>query len=125
MARVLGVSARTYAYYEQGERVPDGEALAQLVAEGWNVNWLLTGEGPERLSQFQVADARGRYESHALRMEALTLAVELIDSELERAGKTLPPEKRAAAYGLVYDELIEPGELPNAKIVQLVIKAVA
>lgn len=125
MASVLGVSARTYAYYEQGERVPDGEALARIVREGWNANWLLTGEGPERLSQFQVAEAPGGYVSHALRMETLILAVELIDSELERAGKTLPPEKRAVAYGLVYDELLEPGELPKAKIVQLVIKAVA
>ena len=49
MAGVLGVAPRTYAYYENGDRVPDGEALARLVAEGWNINWLLTGQGPERI----------------------------------------------------------------------------
>lgn len=44
MAKMLGVSARNYGYYENGRQVPSEvqERLAQL---GLNLNWLSTGEG--------------------------------------------------------------------------------
>ncbi|HEY0503590.1 MAG TPA: hypothetical protein VGD42_08850 [Lysobacter sp.] len=122
MAAALGVAARTYANYERDERVLDAVALTRIVEEGWNANWVLTGEGPERLND---AAAPAGLASHPLRVDLLTLAVELIDSELERAKKVLAPDKRAAAYGLIYGELLEEGEYPSAKVVQLVIKAVA
>jgi transcriptional regulator with XRE-family HTH domain len=45
MAALMGVCTRTYAYYERGQRVPDAYGLAALYAHGWNINWLLSGEG--------------------------------------------------------------------------------
>lgn len=130
MGEVMGVAHRTYASYERNERIPDANALAPLVAEGWNANWLLTGEGPERLealtsSQPRVEPVGDDWSSQAERIDAMKLAVELLDSELAKAGKVLPPDKRAEAYLLLCDLLLEPGELPSAKVVQLAIKAVA
>jgi len=55
MAEVLDVSSRTVSNYESGLRAPDAWALACLVTEGWNANWILSGEGPERLSKLSVA----------------------------------------------------------------------
>lgn len=82
MAKVMGVSPRTYSYYEQGERVPDGEALASLVLEGWNANWLLTGEGPERLADSgSVTESPSG--SQPLRDDFLTIALELGDKATE------------------------------------------
>ena len=119
------VHKNTYARWEREEVPVSSDALAVMISEGWNANWVLTGAGPERLDQLRVAETQARYQSHVLRVDLLTMAVELIDSELERAKKKLSPQKRATAYGLIYEELLEPGELPSAKIVQLVIKALA
>lgn len=57
MAAALAVAPRTYANYERGERLPDAEALARLVHEGWNANWVLTGAGDEHLSARQYLQA--------------------------------------------------------------------
>lgn len=51
MAAALGVALRTYANYERDERQPDAAVLAKLVELGWNANWIMTGEGPERLPE--------------------------------------------------------------------------
>lgn len=130
MAAALGVAGRTYANYERDERVPDADTLALLVQDGWNANWLLTGEGPERLealtaSQPQAQPVGDDWSSQAERIEAMKLAVELLDGELAKARKVLAPDKRAEAYLILCDLLLEPGELPSAKVVQLAIKAVA
>lgn len=131
-AAELGVHTNTYARWERDEAAISAEGLAALIRDGWNANWLLTGEGPERLD---AAYPQGPTETNSrvgepglsqpLRVDLLTMAVELIDSELARAGRILPLEKRALAYSLVYEELLEPGdELPTAKILKLVLRAV-
>ncbi len=50
MAAQIGVSARSYQGYEDGRSLPCAEAIAGIVGTGINANWLLTGEGPMRLS---------------------------------------------------------------------------
>lgn len=44
--------------YELGNRIPGGEAVADLVSIGINANWLLTGEGAMLLSDAQASPAR-------------------------------------------------------------------
>ncbi len=44
--------------YELGNRIPGGEAVADLVSIGINANWLLTGEGAMLLSDAKVSPAR-------------------------------------------------------------------
>jgi transcriptional regulator with XRE-family HTH domain len=43
MAEIGGVSKRTYCYYEEGSRVPDGNFLAAIAAAGADVQYILTG----------------------------------------------------------------------------------
>lgn len=115
----IGVHKNTLGHYERGTREVGADALRSLVYLGWNANWLLTGEGAER-----IGAGSGVAASQDERSEIMKMAVELIDSELEKAGKTLSREKRAKAYTLIYELLMEPGDLPSASVVQLTIKAV-
>lgn len=128
IARRCGFSEGVIRSWAKGSSDPSRARCIQL-AEGTGASllWLVAGQGPTWAADAAsgVAESPAQYQSHLLRGDLLTMAVELIDSELERAGKVLPLEKRVAAYGLIYEELLEPGELPSAKIVQLVIKAVA
>lgn len=113
MAAVVGVAARTYAYYERDERFPDSEALARLVAQGWNANWLLTGEGPERLQALQVAEEGVAYGSQEMSGEHLSVAVELADEAL--SGLWLPRRRYYDLVALIYDALTQ--GLPYAQII--------
>lgn len=121
MAEALGIAQRTYASYERDERIPDAEVLARLVDAGWNVNWLLTGEGPERLPEFADPDtAAGRASAPpqpglvGVRVESLRLALQLADEAL--AGRTLDSAHKAELVSLIY-ELLEEG-LPEAKVLR-------
>lgn len=114
MAGALGVAPRTYAYYENGERIPDGEVLARLVAEGWNINWLLTGEGPERLADLAQNAPETAPQSHSqpVRRDALKMAVQLAQEALD--GRTLAPADYAELVDLIYDALVN--GLPSAQV---------
>lgn len=103
-AAALGVSLRSYAYYERGERIPDGEALERLASEGWNINWLLTGTGPERLEALSGTVSGGSQEMR-LDLETLREAIEVTDIVLEMQGIAPDRADRARLYSLVYDYL--------------------
>jgi len=123
----LGVHKNTYGGYERGETEIGAGAIFRLVAEGWNANWLLTGEGPERIEQLlKVADeSAANGGSQDLRERALRLAIEMIDQALATARKELSVPQRAEAYVLLADLIMDEEDLPNAKVVQLAIKSVA
>lgn len=113
MAHVLGVAHRTYANYEREERVPDAEVIARLIAEGWDANWLLTGEGPERLAP-GVREPRAHYGplSQPVSPEHLSIALELADEALQ--GLWLPRAQYAELVALIYQSLTQ--GLPYAEI---------
>lgn len=114
MAHVLGVAHRTYASYERNERVPDAAALAALLStEQVDANWLLTGEGPERLGM-GVREPQARYGplSQPVSPEHLSIALELADEALE--GLWLPRKKYAELVALIYEGLTQ--GLPYAEI---------
>lgn len=60
MAARLGVSLRAYHQYEKGSRLPQAESLEALSRLGFNVNWLLTGEGAMRPGEPPVAPSGGQ-----------------------------------------------------------------
>lgn len=93
-AAQLGVHKNTYARWEHEEVPVSSDALAVMISEGWNANWVLAGAGPERLDQLRVVETRTQYQSHVLRADLLAMAVELIDSELERAKKAVATTAR-------------------------------
>jgi len=45
MAELLGVSLRTLQRYEEGSKVPDVTLLVELAIIGYNLHWLITGDG--------------------------------------------------------------------------------
>lgn len=47
-AQRVGIHKNTIGTYERGEREIGAKAMGALVREGWNANWILTGDGPER-----------------------------------------------------------------------------
>lgn len=113
MADSMGVAKRTYASYERNERVPDAHVLQRLHAEGWNINWLLSGEGLERLDMAsQGIDASSRPNSQAVRQGDLTIAVTLAQEALD--GRTLSPAKYGQLVALIYDALVN--GLPSAQV---------
>lgn len=118
MAAVMGIAHRTYASYERDERVPDAEALAPLVDAGWNANWLLTGEGPERLGAtfnkgLQPSGSVEAGVSHTMNLDVLRMAIGLADQLL---GRTTPPDY-AEIVSLIHDLVLE--GLPEAQIVSI------
>lgn len=97
-AYLLGISGRTYAGYERGESEMGVEVLAKLVARGWNANWLLTGEGPERLDQVAAAP-----QSQNERPERVRLAVQLLREAEDAAGRPArwTPEQQGEATAIL------------------------
>ena len=108
MAKSLGLGQRTYASYERDERDPDALVLKQIAAQGWNVNWLLTGEGAERLDELSPGL------SQDLSAEHLNVALELADETL--TGLWLPRNRYAELVALIYDALTQ--GLPYAEILE-------
>lgn len=120
---MMGVAKRTYASYERSERVPDALMLVPLVERGWNGNWLLTGEGPERLEGLQGKGSEGDApQSHDLDQERLILALQLVEDALASKNAYLATPKRAEATMLVY-ELLGSG-LPEADVIPITRRAV-
>lgn len=109
MAEQLGVHKNTVGTYERAEREIGALALARLCAAGWNANWILTGEGPERLDTAQAAPDS---QSHPLQPQDLTVAVQLAQEVLD--GDTLEPPDYAQLVMLIYDALVH--GLPSAQV---------
>ena len=45
MAEELGVGFRTYQRYEEGKRIPGGYFFVHVAIKGFNVHWVITGDG--------------------------------------------------------------------------------
>lgn len=117
MGQVMGVAQRTYASYERNERTPDADALLPLVEEGWNANWLLTGEGPERLEAlpdgaFGAAEARAEWPSHPQRPDPARLrsAFRLLELGLNLADREISADRRAEVLIDLYGWLADHGD---------------
>lgn len=54
MANAVSVILQTWQVYEAGKSVPGGKVFESLARLGFNVNWLLTGEGMMRTKQRSV-----------------------------------------------------------------------
>jgi len=50
ISKVIGSSVPAWQAYESGKNVPGGKILEALVRLGFNVNWVLTGDGQIRFS---------------------------------------------------------------------------
>jgi transcriptional regulator with XRE-family HTH domain len=109
-ALAFGVHKNTYARWERGDAEMPASALAVLVGEGWNANWVLTGTGPRRLD---TPESLAGPTSHAVSGESLSIAVELADEALK--GLWLPRNRYYDLVALIYDGLTQ--GLPYAEII--------
>lgn len=105
----MGVYKNTYSRWERGEREPSASDVALLVREGWNANWLLTGEGPERLDALKPAF---QSQSHDVSGEDLNIAMQLADRKLAAARKAPTREQYAAFVAEIYNAITQ--GLPDA-----------
>lgn len=117
----LEIAHRTYAAYERGETEMGAEPLARLVQEGWNANWVLTGEGPERLplSVSEPLEPAYLLGSQPLRQPELRLALQLVAEALGPMRAT--PDQHAELVILVAEMLLE--GLPEAKVLHFARRA--
>ncbi|WP_162615861.1 helix-turn-helix domain-containing protein [Solilutibacter oculi] len=93
----MGVYKNTYSRWERGEREPSASDLIHLCREGWNINWLLTGKGPERI------DAEKQGSSGAkLDPEMMQKAVESAIGVFQRFNKLPSANQLARASVLLY-----------------------
>lgn len=105
-AEALGVPLRTYQNYEQDKREPDLRTLAGLHSRGWNLNWVLIGEGPERLEALQDKGSDiASPQSQDLSQETLKLAVQTVEEVRQIVDLRLSPEKAGEVVSLVYQLL--------------------
>lgn len=56
-ADMLGISLSTWARYERGERLPDGNLLLRFQDDGISLDWLIKGVGQKRWRGLTEADA--------------------------------------------------------------------
>lgn len=116
-AELHGVALATYRNYETGTRLPQAEFLGSLHEAGWDANWLLTGEGAERIRPAGVREERADYgaTSQDMSVETLSIALELADEALR--GLWLPRRDYAELLAGVY-AMLQQG-LPYADILDL------
>ena len=120
-APAVGIHKNTLSTYERGEREPGAMALLGYATLGWNINWVLTGVGPERLEAGLHGDVPP-VQSQDLNQARLTLALQTVEDVLTATDAVLPAPKRAEAAMLVY-ELLGSG-LPQAEVIPLARRAV-
>lgn len=118
MGAVMGVTGRAYANYERGERVPDATALAHLADEGWNINWLLTGQGNPRTDGTGQTAANPSFNQDVLQ-EAVETALEII----EKTGRYPDARGIARMVCLLYTEFLDTSTDPAPHLERILAKA--
>lgn len=73
-AEQIGAHRNTLGNYERGTREVSASVLTALHDLGWNISWILTGEGPERLRS-GTSEERNSYHTQLVgRASAATIA---------------------------------------------------
>lgn len=108
-----GVHKNTLGGYERGERSPDAEFLRALVMLGYNVNWVLTGEGPERIGADSLESdgetPQARYQrriSKPLDEKLLQEVLAAVGSCEAEQGVTLTTRARSKVITILYKNCV-------------------
>lgn len=119
-AEKLGIHVNTYSRWERGERSPDPYSLTVLATEGWNINWLLTGEGPQRLDALK----QGVSPAPAMQPEMMQRAVESAIGVFQRFNKLPSASQLARASVLLYLMFTDTEPDPTEPVDQLLARIV-
>lgn len=108
----IGVHKNTLGHYERGTREVGADALRSLVYLGWNANWVLTGEGPERLEPAFQSHSQDLSEAH------LNIALEYTDDIIRATRTTYVPRSHYAKLLWLMYQGVSQG-LPVADIYEI------
>ncbi|MGH8037318.1 MAG: helix-turn-helix domain-containing protein [Stenotrophomonas sp.] len=115
MAKQLRVSKNTYGRLERGVREIGADCLSQLVANGWNSNWILTGEGQERQNSPEIINKSNVLpQSQVVSLSSVKIATQLLQEALDDANADLAPAQHGEAL-ILLAQLLEKG-LPEAEV---------
>lgn len=120
-AEKLGVHLNTYSRWERGERAPDPYSLTVIATEGWNINWLLTGEGPERIEALKTEAIA----SPGMQPEMMQKAVESAIGVFQRFNKMPNASQLARASVLLYLMFTDTEPDPTQPVDQLLARIVS
>lgn len=95
-----GVSLRAYNSYENGKRFPAEELLSWLAQQGYNVNWLLTGQGSMR-GEDTVPQPQAKTDP-----ETLGRLWEGVTAVYREENQRIAPKDQARVVAELYDQLI-------------------
>lgn len=96
LAKLVGGSKPGIQDNEAGKNIPGGKVIGGLIRLGINANWLLTGEGPMML-------AGTGSDGSPIDLRRLGTAIRELEAALERSRRTLDPELKARAVGVLYE----------------------
>lgn len=101
-AESLGLSPRAFANYERGEReIPAAVIRTLYEVHGTDPIWLLAGPG---LDPVYAAERR-------LNLALLEELIRVVETNLQRARKTLKPDKKARLIRLGYEHCMQAGKI--------------
>jgi transcriptional regulator with XRE-family HTH domain len=105
VAKSLGISPRTWQDYEGGINLPGGKVLEQLARMGFNVNWILTGEGEirqedERAAAYAIRRDDGSFES--IQPDTIEAILNGFD-ELKDSGILIDNLNKAIVLSIAYE----------------------
>lgn len=121
MATRMGVYKNTYSRWERGEREPSASDLVHLAVEGWNINWVLTGMGPQRTD----ASKQGGTGGPALKPDMMQKAVESAIGVFQRFNKMPSSDQLARASVLLYLMFTDSEPDPTEPVDQLLARIVS
>lgn len=119
MGEAVGGKLRSWQEYESGTRMPGGSVFAGLARLGVNVNWILTGEGPQMRTAAQTPG-----EAAAVDIELLGELLKMLRQHQDKCGRRYVPEDEAAIIAKMYQYVIEE-ETPTREDRQRVIRLVS
>lgn len=102
MANTLNCSLSALQFYEAGSSVPGGNVLEALARQGFNVNWILTGEEEMRRGErtYAIKNAEGQFES--IQPDTIEKILEGFDT-LKDSGITIDNLNKAIVLSIAYE----------------------
>ena len=110
MAKLGGVSKRSYCHYEAGERVPDANFLAAIASAGADVGYILTG------NRAGAVQSQGQTTNPPVDIALLESVIDSLETALLRHGRKLDPSRKARAIAVLYECCADKGSEAQAHI---------
>ena len=101
---------------ESAKSAPNSKILKALAERGLNVNWLLTGKGPVRLTD--IGELQGSREP--LDVGLLAFVVDALNRALKKPGCSLTTPKYAEVAAILYDFCLKAGGRDSSMAERLV-----